>query len=523
MEILRINEEIVENLLNETGFGWFNWKIYIITALVLMNTAIGLGTNGLILPSAVCDFELSSVTQSYMAAVQLLGLLIGQCFWFIFAEIKGRKIPLTTSIFLQGFADLTASLISNYYGFLCCKFFTGIASSGQLTLAYTYFSEFQPLKYRNKLLTSLEVPWAVGLIVAAGIGWAVIPLEIDLGFNSKYFIFNSWNLYLLICSLFSPIIALWLIFFSETPKYLAETSQNKRLMALLNQMYQENTGNSNQNFTEKLKQLENKTINELLTNSEDETAKHIIFSKMIQQYWHQVASLFKPQFLKMTLIGVIIAYSVMFSYYAMLIWHGEVFERFATFEEQFPNTTASICTISRQVLSLLNNESKADCESDLHSASYTHNIILASGLIPLTLLATFSVHKFGLKWCLITYCIAGGIFGASFLLVNNSTENFIVFSFSELLASISIVLIISVTIENYPTHLRISATFFINLCGRLGALVGSFLVGHLINHYCYSLILIIAGHLLAAGFLSIFIPNMIKSDPANEKKLSGVI
>ncbi|KAG8040938.1 hypothetical protein G9C98_001926 [Cotesia typhae] len=73
MEILRINEVIVENLLTETGFGWFNWKIYIITASVLMNTAIGLGTNGLILPSAVCDFELSAVTQSYMAAVQLLG------------------------------------------------------------------------------------------------------------------------------------------------------------------------------------------------------------------------------------------------------------------------------------------------------------------------------------------------------------------------------------------------------------------------------------------------------------------
>lgn len=47
----------------------------------------------------------------------------------------------------------------------------------------------------------------------------------------------------MICSLPSFTIGIWLSFFPETPKYLAKTGQNVKMLNVLAKMYSENTGN----------------------------------------------------------------------------------------------------------------------------------------------------------------------------------------------------------------------------------------------------------------------------------------
>lgn len=80
-----------------------------------------------------------------------------------------------------------------------------------------------------------------------GLGWIIIPLEISY-YSDTFFFFNSWNIYILVAAILAPLIALWIVFLPETPKYLAETGQRKKLLEILSQMYRENTGKTHEDF-----------------------------------------------------------------------------------------------------------------------------------------------------------------------------------------------------------------------------------------------------------------------------------
>lgn len=52
-------------------------------------------------------------------------MMCGPYFWAGMADMKGRKFSLIISLFLHGFTDGLGSIISNYWGFIVCKFFNG--------------------------------------------------------------------------------------------------------------------------------------------------------------------------------------------------------------------------------------------------------------------------------------------------------------------------------------------------------------------------------------------------------------
>ncbi|MCV4726305.1 MFS transporter, partial [Escherichia coli] len=75
-----------------------------------------------------------------------------------------------------------------------------------------------------------------------GIAWVIIPLHID--FESEYFLFRSWNLFVALCSIPSLFIGLWLYSFPESPKYLIEGGMFDEALTVFREMYALNTGNA---------------------------------------------------------------------------------------------------------------------------------------------------------------------------------------------------------------------------------------------------------------------------------------
>ena len=72
------------------------------------------------------------------------------------------------------------------------------------------------------------------------VAWVIIPLNV--AFVTDYLLFRSWNLFIIICALPSLLVGIWLLFFPETPKHLAESKQNEKLARVLELMYYQNTG-----------------------------------------------------------------------------------------------------------------------------------------------------------------------------------------------------------------------------------------------------------------------------------------
>lgn len=144
-----------------------------------MNTAIGITIISFVLPSATCDFRMSSKDKGLLTAAPMLGtytrriyykkrkniknsiqirpnngqfiamsqpnnkhsvlcvcyvrllfvrhagMLFGSYFWGCLADTKGRKVVLVATLLLDGFCGLLSSIAQYYSLFMFFRFFNG--------------------------------------------------------------------------------------------------------------------------------------------------------------------------------------------------------------------------------------------------------------------------------------------------------------------------------------------------------------------------------------------------------------
>lgn len=69
-----------ENALINAGFGKFHFYLLIVCGMIYMNTAIGITIISFVLPSATCDFRMSSSDKGLLTAAPMLGKIFGLCF-----------------------------------------------------------------------------------------------------------------------------------------------------------------------------------------------------------------------------------------------------------------------------------------------------------------------------------------------------------------------------------------------------------------------------------------------------------
>lgn len=101
-----------------------------------------------------------------------------------------------------------------------CKLITHVlqALGGAGPVIWSYFAEFQPRHKRGSMLSFMAAFWTIGNLLVASMAWLIIPTNI--GFESKEFVYNSWRVFLLICSLPSFIVGVLLLYLPESPKVI---------------------------------------------------------------------------------------------------------------------------------------------------------------------------------------------------------------------------------------------------------------------------------------------------------------
>lgn len=62
-----------ENALISAGFGKFHYLLLTICGLIYMNTAVGITIISFVLPSATCDFKMTSEDKGWLSASPMLG------------------------------------------------------------------------------------------------------------------------------------------------------------------------------------------------------------------------------------------------------------------------------------------------------------------------------------------------------------------------------------------------------------------------------------------------------------------
>ncbi|XP_015127875.1 synaptic vesicle glycoprotein 2B [Diachasma alloeum] len=500
-------EHNIDNAVEVAGFGKFNLKVVTVSGLIVFNTAFSISSVGLILPSAACDFNLTTADKGRMSAAPILGMVVGSYFWGCLADLKGRKFALLTALFSQGMFEAISSVVPNYWVYLVLKFFSGFSANGQTAVVFTYLGEFQSSRLRERILCWLELTWSLGLIGLPLVGWGIIPLEIS--YATKYFHFHSWNLFVLICSLPALVIGLWLLTFPETPKYLAESDDDAKLADTLDLMHKENTGKS---FDEYLEKLEKHGGTEFCARlkarsiaSKKENSQLAKVGKVFAQVYVQTITILKPPFLQRTAISCAIMFCLGSSYYALTIWFPEIFTRFAKFEAKFPGESASVCSITKSN-SVNATNAAHECPVNIPTNVYMHTVILGAACIPLSLLLPAFVYSLGYKFYLISSSIVASAITIGLFFVRSSTQNLVLSAIYEAFTSIGMSIVLCIVIEIFPTKFRAMASALAVFFIRIGALSGNLLFGFLIDNYCVPVIIVLAVQLLVCALLGLLIP-----------------
>lgn len=93
---------------------------------------------------------------------------------------------------------------------------------------------------------------------------------------------------------------------------------------------------------------------------------------------------------------------ILSSYYTLMIWFPELFNRYEEFEHNFPNTSASVCDVSGIVVTD-DGKDPFDCGSTIEASVFMHTLIVGLACIPTSLWLPLCVHKLGAKFFLSEY------------------------------------------------------------------------------------------------------------------------
>ncbi|XP_025408242.1 synaptic vesicle glycoprotein 2C-like [Sipha flava] len=514
------NNSVLEHAITCAGFGKFHFSLLALCGLIIMNGSTSVGVLSFILPSAQCDFSMSSSYKGLLNAIPSVGMLFGAYFWGSLADVNGRKITLIESLLMDGLFSIASSFLTFYWPFLICRFFSGFGISGYLGICYSYLGEFLPKIYRGKVLSCLEMFWTAGIILAPLVAWGIIPLSADFAFGA--FRYSSWNMFLTLCSLPSFLLPLWLTRFPESPKFLMEHGDFDEALDCLRHIYTLNTGKPGHEYP--LKSLVNNGtmytgIGELseMSLNQSKTKISMDLKDLATKMWCQTKELFKPPHLRNTVLTCLIQFGLTSSYYALAMWLPELFNRFEKFETEHPDMNASMCQVSSVYIEQGGALNTTDlCGSAIGESVYTHTLWIGIACIPSSLLMPLCVHRLGAKFFLVMSLLMSSVAAAALYFVKNSLQNLILSCIYEAFCGLGINALLCIGVDLFPTNIRVMAAAASTTVGRLGSLFANIIFGLLIDSHCFLLIIIFSSLLLLSSFLALALP---RGDSKNLDKL----
>lgn len=115
----------LEDALEKTAFGKFNWILIVLSGAIL--AAVFLETVGInvILPVAQCDLQMTNQHKGLLSAIGFIGVIVSSHLWGFLADTRGRKKIIVTSLFIAFFITVISSLTQSYWLLIVLRFLNG--------------------------------------------------------------------------------------------------------------------------------------------------------------------------------------------------------------------------------------------------------------------------------------------------------------------------------------------------------------------------------------------------------------
>uniref|UniRef100_A0A1B0C0E9 Major facilitator superfamily (MFS) profile domain-containing protein n=1 Tax=Glossina palpalis gambiensis TaxID=67801 RepID=A0A1B0C0E9_9MUSC len=383
---------------------------------------------------------------------------------------------------------------------------TFISLGGSGPVIWSYFAEFQPKAKRGCMLSFMAAFWTFGNLFVAGLAWLIIPTNI--GFVTSIFTYNSWRIFLMVCSTPSFLVAFLLFYLPESPKFLLSKGKPDRAMAIFRGIFVTNNKKSPDLYPVAELDFDEKLMQELKEKRESLKGK---YTKMLSNMAEHSKELFRRPILKFTIVSITINFTFHIGYYGLMMWFPELFSRFEEYSNTFPNQTAGVCIVTEYIVGK-GNQDNAICSAHIPSAVFMESLISLASALPANLIAILGMDLLGRKFFLIFGTMTAGVCSAAMYFVYNSTQNLIATAvFSGAISTANAALDCLIT-EVFPTHLRATGVAVSMVAARMGGIIGNIVIATLLDQYCPAPTIIVAVLLIGGGLMSLFLPNTTRKE-----------
>jgi MFS transporter, putative metabolite:H+ symporter len=141
--------------------------------------AMDVGMISFVMAALAQQWDLGTTTLSWIGSIGFIGMALGASLGGLLADRVGRRQVFAITLLVYGLATGAAALSWSVAALLVFRFLIGVGLGAELPVASTLVSEFAPARIRGRVVVALESFWAVGWILAALVGYFVIPLSDD--------------------------------------------------------------------------------------------------------------------------------------------------------------------------------------------------------------------------------------------------------------------------------------------------------------------------------------------------------
>ncbi|ACQ79158.1 major facilitator superfamily MFS_1 [Beutenbergia cavernae DSM 12333] len=137
--------------------------------------AFDVGLISFVLAQLAVTWQASPGELSWIASLGFVGMAVGAALGGLLADRVGRRTVFALTLLVYGVATGVSALAWSVAALAALRVVVGLGLGAELPVASTLVSEFAPRRVRGRAVVWLESFWALGWLLAAVVGFLVVP------------------------------------------------------------------------------------------------------------------------------------------------------------------------------------------------------------------------------------------------------------------------------------------------------------------------------------------------------------
>ncbi|XP_013190386.2 synaptic vesicle glycoprotein 2C-like [Amyelois transitella] len=477
-----------ETAIAATGYGRFNICLMLCT-LPAFWSAVSVTSNvSYIFTRARCDMQLSLLDMGTVNAITYGGMISSAMIWGFLSDTLGRRRIMVWGFFFSGILEFCVSISQNFIMLLLTRFASGFLFNGPFAVLISYLAELHRTELRARVILLTSLFYTIANTTLPLLAWAILTKEWHFYIFGNSFVIHAWNLFLMATALVPLLTGLAFLCLPESPKFLMSRGRNEEALEVFKRIYTMNTGKPKSDFP----------VAVLVEEKSEQQARGVA---ALRGGWAQLAPLFRAPHVKWLVLLCTIHIGCMFGSNTLRLWYPQLAAMIGS------NSNESLCAaIAPEATAPPDDESCQPIQTDM--LTYLQSAIVGAG----------SVLTYGIGGVLVNRCGKKLVAGFSSVL---SAVTIVMLPFlgtgaftvvalvttALALSSLCGASLSSITVDLFPTSLRVMALATFLMCGRVGTIMGTVAFPALMQYGCLPPFITIAAVLGTIGLACSIIPN----------------